>query len=330
MSKVHKTFLAVFFMIIFSFLLLEIFLRITDPLGVEYFSEVVRYFNKLEKKENYSYIHPIGMNEKFQNVFIKTNSFGLRGQEFTKSKPLNTKRLLILGDSVVLGWGVDYENTFSRLLQTQLEKEQTNIEVIPIGVSSWNTRTEYEYFSRVAIDFDPDILLLIIVGNDTDPKDNSNIEIGKEILEKLVYRPPINQNIFKKTWFKLVDSSYFFRHIQYGIKILTEKDKNLNANQQDMTWQDSCLALQKMIKLCEENKILFMPFLYTDEESSYKSIFSLYRNFFIENKISFRTFPTYLFSELRYRNSIVDNHPNSEGHKIIAEIIYQNLQMISY
>ena len=184
--KKIKMFITVFIMLSISFIFLEIVLRFFDPLGVEYFSEVVRYLNKLEKKENYSYIHPAGMNEEFQNVLIRTNSFGLRGKEFRKAKSLNTKRLLILGDSVVLGWGVEYENTFPNLLQEKFDKEQSEIEVIPIGVSSWNTRTEYEYFSRIAINFDPDILLLVIVGNDTDPKENSNIEIGKEDRKSVV------------------------------------------------------------------------------------------------------------------------------------------------
>ena len=121
-------------MSILGMLMLELILRLTDTLGVEYFSELERYFATHVKNENYSYIHPPEMDEIFQGVRIKTNSYGLRGQEFERTKPEGRKRILILGDSVVLGWGVEYEDTFPCLLHNMYGPEE-NIEVIPAGVS---------------------------------------------------------------------------------------------------------------------------------------------------------------------------------------------------
>ncbi len=318
-SKLKVT-AAILLMIITGFAVIEIILRITDPVGVEYFSEVVRYFDKLEDRENYSYIHPAGMNEIFQGVTITANSQGLRGPEFSISKPEGRKRLLILGDSVVLGWGVEYENTFPSILQDHFDRLGTDIEVIPAGISSWNTRTEYEFLKNVASGFDPDILILVIVGNDTDPKDNSNIEIGKEELLSQVYKPNTDQDIFRKAWFSLVDISYLFRHMQFVVKVFTEKEHESGIDPEGPVWKDAELALRKIADYCDSENIGFIPFLYSDEESSLSHpVFALYREYFIKNNIKFHTLPDQLFEGYRLKNSIIDNHPNPEGHHIIAE-----------
>jgi lysophospholipase L1-like esterase len=319
-----KIFLFLSAMLIFSFFALELILRLADPLGVAYFSEVTRYFKTHIPKENYSYIHPAGMDEKFQGVPIRTNSHGLRGPEFSKKKPEGKRRILILGDSVVLGWGVEYEQTFPALLQNYLDMEGFETELIPAGVSSWNTRTEYEYFRTTAIDFEPDMVILIIVSNDTDPKENSNIEIGKDELLKLVYKPNTDQDIFRKTWFKLVDLSYVFRHIQFIVKIIQERDQNSTASPDDLTWKDSQMALEKFEVLCGYEKIKFIPFIFADEINSKKHpIYSLYRDHFEASVVNYQTFPGMLFEEGKYRNSVIDNHPNSAGHEIMAERIFE-------
>ena len=308
---------------------LEIILRITDPAGVEYFSEVVRYFDKLEDRENYSYIHPAGMNEIFQGVTIKTNSQGLRGPEFSFSKPEGRKRLLILGDSVVLGWGVEYENTFPSILQDHFDSCYTNIEVIPAGVSSWNTRTEYEFLKNVASEYDPDIIILVIVGNDTDPKDNSNIEIGKEELLSQVYKPNKDQDIFRKAWFSLVDISYLFRHMQFVVKLFTEKENESGIDPDGPVWKDAELALRRITDYCDSEKIEFIPFFYSDEESSLTHpVFKLYREYFVKNNIRSYTLPDQLFEGCKLKNSIVDNHPNPEGHIIIARQMIEALNKL--
>ena len=38
--------------------------------------------------------------------------------------------------------------------------------------------------------------------------------------------------------------------------------------------------------------------------------------------------PDQLFEDLEYRNSIIDNHPNAKGHKIIADNIYNTVKLL--
>ena len=170
------------------------------------------------------------------------------------------------------------------------------------------------------------MLILVIVGNDTDPKDNSNIEIGKEELLTQVYRPNTDQDIFRKTWFSLVDISYLFRHMQFIVKVFTEKEHESGIDPDGPVWKDAELALRRMIEYCNSEKIEFIPFLYSDEESSISHpVFTLYREYFIKNKIKYHTFPDPLFEGYSLKNSIVDNHPNPKGHQIIAEQMIETL-----
>jgi hypothetical protein len=56
------------------------------------------------------------------------------------------------------------------------------IEVIPLGVCSWNTRNEFKYFRRVAINFSPDVLILVICQNDLKPNRGGRTEISENLL----------------------------------------------------------------------------------------------------------------------------------------------------
>ena len=106
LNKLFNLALSTTIVSLISFLLIEIGLRVLDPVGIKYFFENDRYFAQLVPNEKYSYIHPANSSETFQGVEIRTNSWGLRGPDFSKEKSPETKRALILGDSVVLGWGV--------------------------------------------------------------------------------------------------------------------------------------------------------------------------------------------------------------------------------
>lgn len=100
-----------------------------------------------------------------------TNSFGYRGKEISVKKPRNTKRILMVGDSVTFGDGVSNEETFSYLLEQSLNEyfsgndEETTVEVINTGVPGNSTYQEY-YDLKRALKFDPDLIILQVTLND--------------------------------------------------------------------------------------------------------------------------------------------------------------------
>lgn len=105
-------------------------------------------------------------------VSYRFNELGCRGRDYPIPRRNSTYRILLLGDSVTLGAGVYEEDTFAhqleRLLNEQVETQSSgNIyEVINRGVSGYATREERLFYELFASRYEPDIVLLVMVGND--------------------------------------------------------------------------------------------------------------------------------------------------------------------
>lgn len=94
-------------------------------------------------------------------ITIQTNDAGLRDENYP-IKRNNRKRLLVLGDSFVWGWGVAAEKRFTELL----EARHPGWEVINAGMSGYSTDQEYLYYTERGHLFQPDAVLLLLYGND--------------------------------------------------------------------------------------------------------------------------------------------------------------------
>jgi lysophospholipase L1-like esterase len=100
-------------------------------------------------------------------IKIKTNSWGLREREIEKNKPEGVFRVLILGDSFAQGWGVDVQDRFSEQASRLLQAAgKTNIEIINAGVNSYSPLLEFEYLRNIGIEFDPDMVVVVLDWSD--------------------------------------------------------------------------------------------------------------------------------------------------------------------
>lgn len=105
----------------------------------------------------------------YYGVEIKTNSGGLRNVELMIPKPIGIKRVLMLGDSFTLGWGVPFENTFSKRLEEKLHAKLKGYEVVNMGTGNYNSSMEVELFKRKGLLLEPDVVVLMYYVNDTEP-----------------------------------------------------------------------------------------------------------------------------------------------------------------
>ena len=142
-----------------------------------------------ELKRNYSSDSP-----DFISTYERTNAFGLRDQARSISKPPGATRVLLLGDSVVEGYGLPESQTISSQLQSLYEEADEETEVFNFGVSAYCTRAEVELLETRGLLFSPDVVVLVFVENDFD---NFNREAFP--LEELAERPAIAEFCFKKS-----------------------------------------------------------------------------------------------------------------------------------
>jgi lysophospholipase L1-like esterase len=101
---------------------------------------------------------------------IIINSSGARDSEIWP-KPPHERRIVVLGDSLVMSIQVQASQTFCARLQQRLNTHQTPgspySRVINAGVQGYGPVEELRFFERVARRFEPDIVLVAVyVGND--------------------------------------------------------------------------------------------------------------------------------------------------------------------
>jgi lysophospholipase L1-like esterase len=93
----------------------------------------------------------------------RTNSQGLREQEFELRKRAGTRRALILGDSMAWGWGVDDGQRFSDLIGAKLSP---GIQVLNLAVPGYGTDQQAWSLASRGESFEPDAVVVVFVLND--------------------------------------------------------------------------------------------------------------------------------------------------------------------
>ena len=102
-------------------------------------------------------------------IKVKLNSQGFRGEEYNRNKNKNTVRILVIGDSFSFGWGADLEDSWTNILERELNKfiSGKKIEVINVSVAG-NTPFDYPELARKYVPlYKPDFLIIgLVEGND--------------------------------------------------------------------------------------------------------------------------------------------------------------------
>ncbi len=100
-------------------------------------------------------------------VLERFNSRGVRGPEYSLEKPAGTYRVLMLGDSFVEGFGVEYEELHSAQLAVRLQAELGRpVEVVNAGTAGYATDQEVLFFETEGHRYQPDLTVLVFYEND--------------------------------------------------------------------------------------------------------------------------------------------------------------------
>ncbi len=147
----------VLFGLLFGLLLCEIFLRVIGySYPIFYTTDYYRGFA----------LRP-GIEGRYQREgasYVRINSDGQRDREHAKTKPPDTVRIAVLGDSFAEAMHVPMEQTFWSLLERKLEECHAypgkHVEVMNFGVSGYGTAQELMTLRQKVWDYSPDLVLL--------------------------------------------------------------------------------------------------------------------------------------------------------------------------
>ena len=170
----------------------EIGVRVAFSGGLDYGIEMWKYARWLKRVAADPLVgheHVPGRSARLMGVDVTINSKGLRDREFDYSKPEQTRRVLMLGDSLAFGWGVPWDQTTSKQLEVLLRngKPMNHWEVINTGVGNYNTAMEVRFFLDEGTRYQPDIVIVNYFINDAEPTPSYQGNILNEHLQSWVY-----------------------------------------------------------------------------------------------------------------------------------------------
>lgn len=314
------------YLVLCVFALTELALRLFDPLGIEYALEMHRFVKQLREEEVVATTIEPGLDERFAGVRIVANDLGFRGPGVERERSPGVKRVMVLGDSIAFGWGVEAEEMFGARLAELLRGDGVEIEVMTCAVCSWNTRTQYEFLRNIGVDYRPDLVLLNVVENDLEVKRSGRTGIPRDVLEAKRHREKSAlQNAREDVWRAFVKNTWVGAHVQHFARLRREA----GVTQPDSPgWWDARLALDGIVDLCRERGIELLVYFYSSDEKLARGHdpFPLYRAHLDARGVPVHTLPHEVITERAYHNSVIDVHPNALGHESIATEMARELR----
>lgn len=110
-----------------------------------------------------------GINEgTYYKVKFDINSLGFREKDFEKEKPYNLYRIAFIGDSILEGVQVGYDERFTKVLEEKLNRNENKykFEVLNFGIGGVGISEEYSILKRYVLQYKPDMVILALSNGD--------------------------------------------------------------------------------------------------------------------------------------------------------------------
>lgn len=170
-----------------ALVLCEVVLRVKNRAMSTYDIEMWRYSNELKAKSDDPHLdfdHVKSKSAVLQKVEIRLNEWGLRGGPVTPL-PSGGRRILFLGGSIALGWGVAEADTIEARLERLLrERGGEQVQVLNAGVGNYNADRYVSRFFKELAGLEPtDIVVHYFLRDAEDlPPGGGNIALQKSQL----------------------------------------------------------------------------------------------------------------------------------------------------
>jgi len=303
----------------------EILVRIAFHRSMDFDMEMWKYARQIKvRSDDPRVVHEHRPNGRafLMGVEVTTNSFGLREGERTKVKPPRTYRIIALGDSITMGWGVPQGMTYPAQLERSLNAqppkgfpEGLHYEVLNLGVGNYNTAQEVMRLRNLGLALDPDLIVLGYFINDAEPT------------------PKPSRGF-------LIEHSYLFAFAVSRIRLVKRSTSTYLDYYRDLYgddkpgWQEARAALRDVATISRERSIPAMIFIIPEmhELSDRYPFAGIHRR--LEQVAATIGLPVVdLFPAFKGRKpesalwvSPLDAHPNAEAQGLLAKGIYGALE----
>ena len=241
-------------------------------------------------------------------VSIRTNADGFRDDEYPVAKG-DRRRIMFLGDSLTLGWGVEKEQTFEHLLEARLNAI-TPTEIINLGIGNYNTTQELNLFIDKGAKYDPDQVVLFYFINDAEP-----------VPQKSRFPGLGNYRIVTFYWSRLkalkarLSDSTGFKEYYSGL-----------YREGSEGWARSKAALLQLKQLSREQgfdlRVVLLPEFHELVDYTFSKEHAIVTDFLRANEIPVLDLAPKFRNEREPQTlwvSMDDAHPNARAHRMIAD-----------
>ncbi len=280
-------------------------------------------------------------------VDYTTNSQGIRSKrEYLKDKPKNTKRIFILGDSLIFGVGVNDNETLASVLEEKLNRqlqEGNHYEVLNLGVTGYTFDNSYVRLKRY-LEFKPDFVIFVILGvNDfLDILDhewildkNQDIVSVKENSRHIdQYHRFVNgpKNLYKKSIFIIENIREFLRRnsVMYTFLGSLRHRNKFKSNEVETRRKNVNVEMKGVVSSVQ----VLDRFFNLGDKNHFKTIFILegFNNKSVKdeflNYLSQKTNWIIDIDDFKGKDSYVlrDGHWSAFGNSYIADLVFKYLK----
>ncbi len=155
--KICKMCVSIGLTVVLTVGLLEGILRLKNRNMKSYEIEMWRYSRELKilsPNPVLGHEHRPNSEATLQSVSIRINEKGLRGKPVEQNVQ-GVRRILFLGSSITLGWGVKEEETMSALVEKALKNPSNHVEVLNAGIGNYNAERYVERFLTKLTELNP-------------------------------------------------------------------------------------------------------------------------------------------------------------------------------
>jgi lysophospholipase L1-like esterase len=264
--------------------------------------------------------HAPNRQARLMGVDFRTNSKGLRDREFSYERVPGKLRIVMLGDSLTVGWGVAVEDTFSKRIEALYRAAGTDVEAINFGVGNYNSIQEVESFFAEGRKYRPDVVVLNFFINDAEPLAPTH---PPSSLMRMCYACVFASgriDTLRRQFFDKSDwATYYLGLYEDG----TSKG-----------WRDARAAIGRLAAATKADGvpllIAVLPELHDVASYRFQRVTDLVRATAEENGAAFVDVLPYLKDQ---PSSILwvtapDPHPNALAHKLIAQGLFDALRKL--
>jgi lysophospholipase L1-like esterase len=291
-------------------LAMEVAVRAFDLFGASLYREIGRYMRDLEPDPVVGYRHRPGLRATYEGASVEINDLGLRERPLAPKSP-ERWRVLLLGDSVTFGWGVEAGSTFGRRLEADLSARLGRaVETVNAGVCGYNTSQELGSLRAHAEAVAPDAVVLLYVDNDINPAEP--LPAAAEERDALGGGGGALRSLLLRTWLGRI-----------GVHLLTAQGPETGPGR-----VESMAALAAIAAECRARSRSFVVFGYRLERSPRTDgLFAEVAGVARREGFAFHDVLPW-FEAVHPRevtNSFLDSHPNPRGHAMLARGMAEDL-----